>query len=335
MTISDQDAKELSLAATPVSKEAAQHVLDYLVWNKSLIGENLATNDRLENYMDLVHNMKEGVHVIIQDPYERATALLFELVLSDEFNPWAIDLVRFTQLFRERTKDEQTDFPVAGQLILMAWRILLKQSEAILSLRKEPEVPADASATPIMDDGYLGEMGSTEELDATTAILTSPNAPFDAMVRHAENRPVTLMELTNAFKEAEKQAKLGLEVDRMRNRLREEQAVTKEVLVHGEEVPMADLQSAWEVALRHPKGERFPVEEIFEKVESRERAISLFLSLLFLVWEGGIEVHQQSVGKSEIFVVRVEDNRDASRMLIGKPVAPAPPVPPVTPAVAS
>jgi segregation and condensation protein A len=324
MTLSEQDAKELSINAPPVSKEAAQHVLEYLLWNKSLIGENLEATDRLENYMDLVHSMKEGVHVVIQDPYERATALLFELVLSEEFNPWAIDLVRFTQLYMERIKVTGMDFPVAGRLIYMAWNILLLQSQAILNIRKEPEVPTDASATPIMDDGYLGEMGSPEELDATTAILTSPEPPFDAMVRHAENRPVSLMELTNAFQEAEREARLALEADRMRKRLREEQAAVKEVLVHGEEVPIGDLDKAWEVALRHPIGERFPFEEVFEKVESRERIISLFLSLLFLVWEGGIELHQQTVGKGEIFVVRVEEKRDSSRMLIGKPVTPAP-----------
>jgi segregation and condensation protein A len=335
MTLSEQDAKEMALAASPVSKEAAQHVLEYLVWNKSLIGENLAANDRLENYMDLVHSMKEGVHVVIQDPYERATALLFELVLSEEFNPWAIDLVRFTQLYMERIKAVGMDFPVAGRLIYMAWNILYLQSQAILNIRKEPEVPVDASASPIMDDGYLGEMGSPEELDATTAILTSPAAPFDAMVRHAENRPVSLMELTNAFQEAEREARIALDAERMRKRLREEQSVTKEVLVHGEEVPMADLESAWQVALRHPKGERFPFEEILEKIESRERVISLFLSCLFLVWEGGIELHQQTVGKSEMFIVRVEDKRDTSRMLIGKPVAPVPPVPPAAPALAS
>jgi segregation and condensation protein A len=322
MTLSGEEAKELSAEALPVSREAAQHVLDYLLWNKALIGENLVASQRLENYMDLVRNLKEGVHVVIQDPYERATAMLFELVMSEEFNPWSIDLVRFTQLYLERVKVNGMDFPVAGRLIYMAWNILYLQSQVILDSRKEPIVPDGQPFDQPLDDGYLGEMGTTEELDATTAILSSPDPPFEAMVRHAESRPVSLLELTKAFGEAEKEARLALDAQRARDRLREEQSKSHDVFVHGEEVPLRDLESAWNVALGHPIGERFPFDDVLNKEQSRERIVSLFLSVLFLVWEGGVELHQEAVGKGAIFIVRVAENRDASRMLISKPVPP-------------
>lgn len=321
MTVSEQEAASLSLTAVPVPREAAQHVLEYISWNKSLIGENLAATERLDRYFELVRSMREGVHVVIDDPYERATALLFELVLSEEFNPWAIDLVRFTQLYLERIKVSGMDFPVAGRLLYMAWNILFLQSEEILSSRKEtqPQVDASAAVGSPVDDGYLGEMNTPEEIDVTTAILTTQTPPFEAMVRHAETRPVTLMELTHAFQEAEKDAKLAMEADLARQRLRAELAKIPTVLVHGEEVPLGDLSTVWEVATRHGVGEQFSVSEIFDGVTSRERVVSLFLSLLFMVRGGAIDLKQDCIGKSSLFIVRAKEEMDPRAILIGEP----------------
>lgn len=319
-----EEARELALATAPVSREAAEHVLDYLLWNKAMIGESLAATERLDHYMTMVKDLREGVHIVIPDPYERATALLFELVLSEEFNPWGIDLVRFTQLYLERIQVAGMDFPVAGRLIAMAWNILLLQSQAVLSSRKDPEpAPADAPLDSA-DEGYLGEMSTPEELDVTETILTSATPPFEAMVRHSENRPVSLMELTRAFTEAERESRLALEAERARQKLRREQALAShEVLVHGEEVPAADLQMIWETALRHKEGERFPFTETIEGLNSRERIVSIFLSMLFLVRQGCIAIHQEKVGSGGVFLTRVGDEMGSSTLLIGSPIAPA------------
>ena len=322
MTLPAQEAKELALTASPVSREAAEHVLDYLLWNKAMIGENMAVTERLEKYLDMVRNLKEGVHVVIQDPYERATALLFELVLSEEFNPWAIDLVRFTQLYLDRIKVTGMDFPIAGRLIYMAWNILFLQSQVVLSSRKDPEpLPQDPGAVPL-EDGYLGEMSSPEELDVTNTILTSPEPPFSAMVRHAETRPVSLMELARAFTEAETEARLALEAEEARQKMRKEQALVRDVLVHGEEVPLSDLTAVWNIALKHPIGERFTFEEALEGISSRERVVSLFLSMLFLVQRGGITLHQDMIGRGAIFLVRTQDTMDSTGMLVKSDVPP-------------
>ena len=73
-------------------------MLDYLVFHRSLIGESQEAPALLERYLSLVRNLKEGVHVVIDDPFQKATALLFELVMEEEFDPWEIDLVRFTEV---------------------------------------------------------------------------------------------------------------------------------------------------------------------------------------------------------------------------------------------
>ncbi|EQD26263.1 segregation and condensation protein A, partial [mine drainage metagenome] len=251
MTLSSQEAHELAQATAPVSREAAEEVLHYLLWQKAQVDESLKTPETVDHYLALVRDLKEGVHVVIQDPYQRATAMLFELVLSEEFNPWSIDLVRFTAAFLDRVKASgELDFAVAGRLIHMAWRILLLQSQEILSLR-EPEVlppdPAEVQPEPL-DEGYLGAMESPEQVDVTETFLRSPEVPLEGMVRHAEARPVGLLDLALAFQEAEDQARTNQAIQAERERLRAWQRSSPEVLAHGD-VPESDLAHVWEQAL--------------------------------------------------------------------------------------
>jgi segregation and condensation protein A len=319
MTVSEQEAKELALNASPVSREAAQHVLEYLSWNKALIGEDLAASERLDRYLGMVKSLREGLHVVIEDPYEKATALLFELVLSEEFNPWAIDLVRFTELYVDRIKIAGMDFPVAGRLLYMAWNILFLQSKVVLDSHQEPspDVALSGNDGPI-DEGYLADMTTAEEIDATSAILTTDAPPFQSMVRHSETRPVSLMELAKAFQEAENEARIALEAERTRQMLRVEQGKAHEVLVHGEEVPIVDLHAVWLVAQKHALGESFPMTEVLDGVDSREKVVSLFLSLLFLVRGGAVDIRQKTIGNGTLEILRLVEEMDPAKILIGE-----------------
>lgn len=330
MTLSGpEEALAIQAATPPVSREAAQHVLDYLVWNKALLSENLANTAVLERYMTLVNDMKEGLHVVIQDPYQKATAMLFELVLSEEFNPWEIDLVRFTQLYMERLQAAGgVDFVVAGRLIYMAWNILVLQSREVLTQRTPTPNP-DSDTAPDgapMDDGFLSDVTTPEALDVTTSVLAGGTPPLEAMVRHSESRPVSLIELARAFHDAEEEARRSLEINEARERLRVAQRTIGEVLVHGE-VPESDLAATWEVIARHPVGERFSLEEILKGVQSRERIVSLVLSALFLVREGVVILHQETIGSAPVLVERTSEARDKVRTLAMAPDLTASPVP--------
>ncbi len=323
MTVSEQEAKEIALNTIPVPREAAQHVLEYLSWNKALIGEDLATTQRLDRYLEMVKGLREGVHVVIEDPYEKATALLFELVLSEEFNPWAIDLVRFTELYLERIQAIGMDFPVAGRLLYMAWNILFLQSKVVLESHREPEPspesPLDGGG---IDEGYLSDLTTAEDIDVTSTILTSESPPFESMVRHLETRPVSLMELEHAFRDAEIEARRALEQEAAREKLRAEQgALSHSVLVHGEEVPICDLNTVWSVVERHPVGEAFSFAEVLQGVTSREKVVSLFLSLLFLVRGGAVTLQQKSIGGGPVEVIRALEQMDPARILIGADAA--------------
>ena len=312
MTISETEATGL-VAPNAVPREAAEKVLRYLVFHRSLLGESEDTSQLLERYLSLVENLREGIHVVIPDPFQKAMALLFELVMEEEFDPWEIDLVKFTQSYLERVKtDGEVNFAIAGRLLYMAWSILYLQSEALLKLRTPPETAPtaglEADSDPI-DDGYLPLLDSPEAVDVTTAVLGSPDAsPLVEMVRHPETRPVSLLELVRAFGEAEVDARRSIRIQELRDRLREEQRAPPEVLVHGD-VPERDLEDAWTAALRRPAGEEFPLLDLWNPLEGRDRLVAIFLAALFLARERSIELHQEVLCVSPVMVVRTAEAR--------------------------
>jgi segregation and condensation protein A len=302
------------LAPNSVPRDAAEKVLRYLVFHRSLLGEAEDTSALLERYLTLVENLKDGVHLVIPDPFQKATALLFELVMDEEFDPWEIDLVKFTQAYLDRVKEEGgVNFAIAGRLVYMAWSILYLQSEALLRQRETPAEPTvdgglDTDGA-LADDGYLPLMETPEAVDVTSAVLgSSAPPPLLEMVRHPETRPVSLLELVRAFGEAEADARRSLRIQELRERLREEQRAPPEVLVHGD-VPETDLEDTWEATCRHPVGEAFPLLDLWSPLTGRDRLVAIFLALLFLSRERSVELRQEVLGESAVEVVRTAEAR--------------------------
>ncbi|MGP8159345.1 MAG: hypothetical protein ACLPWO_07070 [Thermoplasmata archaeon] len=311
MTISETEAAELA-PSTAVSREAAEKVLRYLVFHRSLIDENESSTPLLERYLSLVENLKEGVHIVIPDPFQKAIALLFELVMDEEFDPWEIDLVKFTESYLERVREDgAVNFAIAGRLVYMAWNILYLQSEEILKMRAlpDPALEGDAGLTDAGDDGYLPLLETPEAVDVTSSVLGSTDPPpLLGMVRHPETRPVSLLELVRAFGEAEVDARRALRIEELRDRLREEQRAPPEVLAHGE-IPERDLEEAWNAALHHPVGKPFPLLELWNPLSGRDRLVAVFLALLFLAGERSVELLQEVLGESPVLVVRTAEER--------------------------
>jgi segregation and condensation protein A len=314
MTISETEAAELA-APNAIPRDAAEKVLRYLIFHKALLGEAESedTSKLLERYLTLVEDLKDGVHLVIPDPFQKAMALLFELVMEEEFDPWEIDLVKFTQSYLGRVREDgAVNFAIAGRLVYMAWSILYLQSEEILKARALPDVPAlgaDPLAGDAPDDGYLPLMETPEAVDVTSAVLASADAPpLLEMVRHPETRPVSLLELVRAFGEAEQDARRAIHVQELRERLREEQRAPPEVLVHGD-IPEHDLADTWVAALEHPVGEPFPLLALWNPTTGRDRLVAIFLAALFLAREQSIELRQEVLAVSPILIVRTAEAR--------------------------
>jgi segregation and condensation protein A len=311
MTISQLEARELPavIGSAPVSREAAERVLNYLIFHRSLHGETDGQSPLLERYMTLVQDLKEGVHVVIADPFDKALAMLFELVLDESFDPWEIDLGRFTELYLKRIRDGGgVDFAIAGRLVFMAWSILWLQSREILANR---ETPVNATEDAAPDDGFLGDLTTPEAVDVTAAVLETPEPPpLEFMVRHHEARPVSLLELVSAFGEAEQEARRALRVEELRERLREEQRSPPEILVHGE-IPERDVSDLWEVALGHSIGEPFPFLSLWRPEQGRDRLVGTFLAALHLSRVQAIELFQEKIAETPLMIVRSTEQRPA------------------------
>lgn len=310
MTTPESVAVTLDPTAGPVSPEAAQRVLDYLIFHRSILDETDAAPALLERYLALVRDLKDGVHVVIPDPVEKATALLFELVMDESFDPWEIDLVKFTQTYLERVRAAGgVDFAVAGRLLYMAWSILYLQSREVLTTHTEP-APELADPVATVDDGYLGSLETPESLDVTTAVLGGdPQTPvLEPMVRHPETRPVSLLELVQAFGQAEADARQSLRVQELRERLREEQRAPPEVLVHGD-VPARDLDDVWEASRGHPVGEPFDILSLWRQQHGRDRLVAVFLATLFLARENVLDLRQERLMTTPLMLVRTRDER--------------------------
>ncbi len=318
MTISEGAAIELATEAgpaSPVPREAAEKVLEYLVFHRSLIADRADNSQILERYLGLVQNLREGVHIVISDPFHKATAMLFELVLDEEFDPWEIDLVRFVRAYLDRVRSEGAiDFPVAGRLVCMAWNILYLQSEAVLRSRDTPlEIDSpldDGSVTPDpSEEGYLGLMQTPEAVDVTSTVLHSDAPPpLVQMVHHPETRPVSLLELIRAFGEAEIDARRSIRQQELRERLSDEQRSPPEVLVHGD-IPERDVDDAWVAAKRHPVGEPFPFLSLWRPTEGRERLVAMFLAALYLARERSVEFSQEQILRAPLSLVRMTEER--------------------------
>jgi segregation and condensation protein A len=309
MTISETEAADLA-TPTAIPREAAEKVLQYLVFHRSLLGEAEDTSVLLERYLTLVQSLKEGVHLVIPDQFQKATALLFELVMEEEFDPWEIDLVKFTQSYLERVRaDGAVNFAIAGRLVYMAWSILYLQSEAVLKTRDPPPASPDGDTGGIVDDGYLPMLETPEAVDVTSAVLGSSDPPpLLGMVRHPETRPVSLLELVRAFGEAEADARRATRLEELRDRLREEQRAPPEVLVHGD-LPETDLADTWEVARQHPVGQPFPFLDLWNPLTGRDHLVAIFLAALFLARERSIELKQEVLGESPVLLVRLAEQR--------------------------
>ncbi|MGI0131017.1 MAG: segregation/condensation protein A [Thermoplasmata archaeon] len=310
MTISEGEAAALA-TPTAVPREAAEKVLRYLVFHRSLIGETEDTSALLERYLTLVENLKDGVHLVIPDPFQKAMALLFELVMEEEFDPWEIDLVKFTESYLERVRsDGAVNFSIAGRLVYMAWSILYLQSEELLKVRDLPAAaPGDAAEADPVDGSYLPLMETPEAVDVTSTILGSLDAPpLLEMVRHPETRPVSLLELVHAFGEAEVDARRAVRIQELRERLREEQRSPPEVLVHGD-LPEHDLVDTWAAALRHPVNAPFPLLDLWRPLSGRDHLVAIFLAALFLARERSIDLRQEVLGEGPVLIVRLSDTR--------------------------
>ena len=268
---------------------------------------------------------EEAEHQTLIDPFDRSVALVLSLVREEGLDAWNIDLSSFLKVFTARVKSEAKtlDLPACGRLIRLSWEVLHQQAEDLFERVQYSEDLDD------WDDGlgFGWEADYNDEDFFFTNSILQGNADeilpdlLENRVRRDEGRPVTLVELLSAFKDASDDAEtLRL---REQNRLAHEEEL-KEYLsdvdgrMHNEDLE-GDIKRCWQ-ALRTSclaAGEtKVPVLKVMHELKpileqtfgvvpegyDDEAKVASFIAGLFLTHRGFGSITQDNVPDGEIFL---------------------------------
>ncbi len=278
----------------------AEEVLKHILFHKALISDDEDEDyERFDHYLSLLDSLDTGDHLAIRDSYERSLALIFELVLENQLDPWNIDLVRFSLDYMEQVKRrENIDFVTAGRLIYMAWSVLKLQSDQVLDKLESPEEIEEVWIEP-EGDWFTDD----DAFSFTQQVLEEESpSPVREMIRHKRERQVSLIELIDAFEEVKNEA----EKRKTRRRRRKEQRKKRKKKrqrdvkenIHTEIVE-SDIEEIWRRICQYNGGKiKFST---IAKPDHEDR-ITTMVSTLFLAHRRKINVWQQQFPYGDIFI---------------------------------
>ncbi|MCD6383107.1 MAG: hypothetical protein J7L88_01440 [Thermoplasmata archaeon] len=287
--------------------EAVRRVMDVLLIERSLVDDSTASPERIDRYVEILKQVEEGYHYTLKDPVDRAIAWVFDLALRGQIDPWDVDLVNFSKLYAKRVhKETGLDLVVVGRIIEMAWSIYRRKTERTYDdlleslIKEEEEIPM----------GTWDWMEDEMDLMITHEVLVSEEEPLQRMVVHSGRRPVTLVELLDALKEAHEEAERIKKVRERRERLRRIQSEMGRKAV-GERVYRENLEEDIKRVLsRINKYNGHPI--AFKKLYGEEGIdlITAFIAILHLAKRGVIDVWQKKVPHGEIYVLNLKAKMD-------------------------
>ena len=269
-----------------------EKVMDHLLFHQALEEEE---PEKMTRYVQLLNRVQDGRIVPTADRYEDSVVTAFELVLEDSFDPWDIDLARFSREYLKRLRRLGTvNFVAAGRLVLLAWSVLKLQSERILSTAETVNPPLEE-----IDDGWdvmPGFYQAPEQVDLTHQILHGEEPPLKEGFHREIQRPVSLVDLLEALEQAFHETSgavatpSNLEptpaVEGLRDKLHREDLAE-------------DLQWAWDRI--RARGEEVTRLGELNHGDPWDRA-TLFLSVLFLADMGWLEVWQKKLPHGEVYL---------------------------------
>ncbi len=289
--------------------EHYEAVLNHLLFHKSLISED-DDSERIDRYLHMVEEIDKGMHIVVDDPFEKSIAAAFELVIEHMFDPWDINLREFTKMYLKQVRrDGYVNFVVAGKLVFMAWSILKLQSEEVLVWAEPPKQEEETFFSDWELDPALYQ--EPEDLDYTHAVLNRPSPPIHDPVRTDNKRPVTLIELVDAFDEARKEAELQMKINQMRDRARTERVPCFSDKVHREDLN-EDIALTWR-RLCEFDGKPVPLKDLCNG-DIWDR-VTVFVSVLFLAGMSKVRIWQRKFPYGDIMIKRLTDPSEAPPVL--------------------
>ena len=264
----------------------SEAITQHLLFHKALIDDREGS-DRIDRYMSILENDTEGEK--LPDPEEESIRSVFSLVLEHGLDPWEIDIREFARLYREKVKNDMFDMIVAGKLVLMAWKVLRMQSDATVA----------SGETPIYEEDIeIYEVGGNIVTDPDPEPLHIPVIKFREAQYRSSVRPVTMIELLNAFEEAREQASIAQERERVRQELRAKAPKKFENKAHDED-DEKDIVRVWDMIQKLGTG-TIPLSDLL--TDDRMENITRFVAVLHLVRDGKINIWQEELPYGAIYI---------------------------------
>lgn len=262
-------------------KEMEQHLL----FHKALT-DSAESSERISGYMSILSNAEGGE--LLEDPIDESIRSVFSLVIENGIDPWAIDLSEFVRIYTNKVSENKFDMIVAGKLLLMAWKVLRLQSDVTRDKSEPPEPQFE-----IPDDFFFEEENG----------MFVPQVAFKEAFAREPTRRVTMYELIDAFEEARNEIAVQKERDRVRIAIREKEPKKFENKAHDED-DQKDVQAVWSKIEKLGTGELFITDLYNNNILHN---LTVFVSVLHLVREGKLDVRQETMPYSDIFVEMLID----------------------------
>lgn len=271
--------------------EEYHEVLNHLLFHKVLEEDGTG---KVDEYVALLERVQAGYTFAEEARFERHIASVFRLVMEQSFDPWDIDLARFSKAYLQRVRRlGSVNFITAGRLIHLAWSVLKLKSELTLS----GAAPVNPSAGEAFEEWDIGPdfYADPGDVDFTHDLLQTANPPLQEAFHREVTRPVTLMDLLHAFTQAFQESSVAVARPRGPPPLRPEEIREK---VHQEDLE-EDLRRTW-AAITGLDQDVVGLSQLPHR-DAWERA-TVFLSILFLSRLGWIEIWQEDFPWGEVYL---------------------------------
>lgn len=295
------------IADDPALAESVHEVMSHLIFHKALIDEE-DSGDRLTAYMELVRGLQEGAHVAMENPFEKSIAITLELVLTEHLDPWDVNLIEFSKLYLKRVKkEEDIDLITAGRIMLMAWSVLRLQTEEVLTAIEKARDESNGDFANWFEDSPDWVAFEEPDYVYTREVLHKEEPVIEERVQRRTPRPVSLLELVDAFDEARKESELRKEIETKRvaarERIKRERDVKVSKMMHKESLE-EDIVETWSRILTH-NGSTIQLEDLHK--DGVEDYLTIFVAVLFLALHGRIKLWQKKFPYGSIYLKKLKD----------------------------
>jgi len=262
----------------------------HLLYHKALIDDSVDA-ERIDRYLQILQDERD--HERMQDDTDESIRTVFRLVLDEDFDPWAIDLKEFVRTYSKKVKSNKFDIMVAGRLFLMAWKVLRMQSDA---------TKLESDRNSFDDDFDFGFECDPDFFMEEEPSLDAPMIDLVGLYSRSPVRSVTMVELLDAFNEAEEEMRMAEAKEATRLKLKSQ--IPKFDNKAHKEIDESDVNRVWE-RIRNIGTGAFALSELY--TDDMDNNITVFWSALQLVRNGKLTIWQDELPYGEIMIDMVVD----------------------------